>query len=98
MCGYCPRSIFKQNEVYGKIHMIDGKPACAVCRVMKFGSGHIREKITLDRAKYEEDIIARNNREQDKADKVARRVAYASQIRAREYEAKTETKNEITNP
>lgn len=69
-CGYCPRLIFKKSEARGIIFSIDGKPACAVCRIKR---GANWSQIEADKPKYEEDVAEMENER-------VRKVGYRSQV------------------
>ena len=69
-CSFCPRLIFKKNESRGIIHLIDGKPVCAVCRIKRGGSW---SQIEADKPNYEKDVEEMEN-------KRVRKIGYRSQV------------------
>jgi Zn-finger protein len=76
-CGYCPSLIFKDREVNGRLHLIDGSPACVRCRILKSKTG---KQIVKDKAKLEEDLAEKERVAQLEADQEVRVIAHESQI------------------
>lgn len=55
-CGYCPKVIWKDEEVNGRLFLKDSKPICVTCRVMK---GKFATKIRKSRMALETDLKER---------------------------------------
>lgn len=77
-CEFCPVAILKVNEPDGKLHYMDGLPACAKCRILK-KSKHA-DDIKADKPKVDEDAKLKEKLLQDEADQDIRVIAYESQI------------------
>ena len=78
-CGYCPKLIFKNQEAGGRLFLMNGRPACARCRIMKDHrmASRIRDNILA----YKKDFDARTKREQESEDRKIREIALKSQKR-----------------
>lgn len=53
-CSFCSRTIYKEQEVKGRLWLVDGKPMCPTCRVTKL-NGKTAKAIKDDKRKYEVD-------------------------------------------
>ena len=80
-CGYCPKMIYKHQEAGGRLWMMNGKPACARCRIMAHRS--MAARIREDEPAYRADVAERNKREQAEANKQVEHIAAESQKRTR---------------
>lgn len=76
-CEYCGNPIWQHNEVKGRLWLVKGKPACAVCRVTKFSK--MGKAIKSDRKNYFKDKKVRAELAQETANEMAIDVALASQ-------------------
>lgn len=78
-CGYCPRTIILANESGGHLFMANGKPVCAVCRIMK--KSKFANQIRRDKKVYLKERAEEDQRFQNKANELAREAALMSQER-----------------
>lgn len=53
-CGYCPRHILREDEPTGKLKIVDGRPMCPTCRVVKLG--RMGKEILRDGKFYKQDV------------------------------------------
>ena len=77
LCGYCPNVIHLHQESEGLLHMKKGKPICARCRILT--RSPLAAIIKADKTKFDQDIVDRRNREQERANREVEDVAVASQ-------------------
>lgn len=77
-CNYCPTLITKEQEAGGRLHYIDGRPACAKCRILR--KSKVADTIKADKGNYEADLKKKEEIAQAQADAEIRGVAYDSQI------------------
>lgn len=79
-CGYCPRVIFKSDEVDGEFKVKDGRIICPVCRITKMSK--FKEEIAEDKKFYDADKAKQEEASREKAKQEVIDVAMASQIKA----------------
>jgi hypothetical protein len=85
ICEYCGNVIWQHNEAKGRLWLVKGKPACAVCRVKKFGV--FSKAIKSDKKNYVKDLKAKEIHAQQYANEQAIEVALASQTKTDTNEA-----------
>lgn len=86
LCGYCPNVIHLHNEADGLLHIKNGKPICARCRILtrsKFAG-----QIKADVKKFDRTVVERREDAQEAADLNVIDVAAASQKRTASADSK----------
>jgi hypothetical protein len=79
VCGYCGRSGDKANEPNGEVKLIDGKPACAICRATRFSN--MAKLIAADKIKHDTEKYKRERKSKKDALQMVKEIAYASQVK-----------------
>lgn len=76
-CGYCPQKIYKDMEANGRLYLLQGKPICARCRILK--GSKMRFRILYDKGNLKKDLILRESILQKQENKRINEVALKSQ-------------------
>ena len=75
-CGYCPKTIWKDDEPNGRLSLLAGKPICVVCRLKR---GKNWKRIEADIRKKQPDEIERIEKTtQDEANRKVEDLAVKS--------------------
>lgn len=77
-CDYCPSLIFKDKEAEGRLHLLEGRVACAKCRILR--SSKYAKQILADKEEREKDLTEKERLAQAEADQEIRVIAHGSQI------------------
>lgn len=78
-CGYCPRVIFKLDEIDGEFKQMDGKAICMVCRATK--TSKFKKEINARKKEYKKIKEKEDDESKEKAKESAIEVAVFSQER-----------------
>ncbi len=76
-CSYCSAIIQKDNEAGKRLFLMDGRPACARCRILATSKMSLR--IKNDRALYEKDLKYKETIKQERSNSEVAKVAAHSQ-------------------
>jgi len=94
LCEHCGKAINPANEPNGEINYVEGKPWCALCRLVYLPkSGKIDYKIALGRKRdikrFQDDMKMKQDKEQKISNDEVIDVALKSQAQAFEIDPKS---------
>lgn len=82
-CGFCPTIIFRHNEAKGRLFMLQGKPICAKCRILKFSK--FSKQIRRDKKIFKKDMEFKERMVQDLANQKVEQLAKITQAATKVY-------------
>ncbi len=76
-CFYCPAIIYKDREAAGRLFLMNGKPACARCRIL--AKSKVSSQIRRDSNLYKQDLQNKNEHSQQIANEKVIDIASKTQ-------------------